>query len=144
MELTWSRQMSVGNETIDSEHKKIFGLVEELDRVIRTKDSALFSRALKLFEDTTRLHFKHEENIARAIGFHFEEHNLEHRYILDEIQLIKAELGGSQSRWSESVAEHYFQFLSKWAMEHVIEDDMKMKPLLETYPYDFRPEDMES
>ena len=141
MELTWSKQMSVGNESIDSEHKNILDLVNEVDRVIRTKDSVLFSQALDLLEDATRIHFDNEEKIAQAIHFPFAEHNLEHRYILDEFQVIKTLLAASQGRWSESVAEHYFMFLSTWAIDHVIEDDMKMKPLLETYPYDFKPAD---
>jgi hemerythrin len=51
-------------------------------------------------------------------------------------------LADSQGRWSESVAEHYYMFLSTWAIDHVIEDDMKMKPLLETYPYDFKPDNL--
>lgn len=143
MELTWSKQMSVGNEIIDSEHKKILDLVNAVDRVIRTKDSALFSQALNLLEETTRSHFENEEKIAQAIHFPFDEHNLEHQYILGEFQVIKEKLAASQARWSESVAEHYYMFLSTWAIDHVMEDDMKMKPLLETYPYDFKPADLQ-
>ena len=140
MELTWSKQMSVGNETLDSEHKVILDLVKSIDRIIREKDIELFSLALKQLEDATRKHFEHEETIAREIHFPFKEHNLEHRYILNEFQNIKDELAGTQGKWSESVAEHYLEFLTTWAIDHVIEDDMKMKPLLETYPYDFKPD----
>lgn len=143
MVLTWSKKMSVGNETIDSEHKKILDLVNEVDRVIRTKDSVLFSQALHLLEETTRSHFENEEKIAQAINFPFEDHNLEHQYILDEFQAIKALLAANQGRWSESIAEHYFMFLSTWAIDHIMEDDMKMKPSLETYPYDFKPDNLE-
>ena len=142
MELTWSKKMSVGNESIDSEHKKILDLVNEVESVIRTKDSLLFTRALNLLEETTRSHFENEEKIAQAIRFPFYQHDLEHRYILEEFQTINALLTANQGRWSESIAEHYFMFLSTWAIDHIMEDDMKMKPLLETYPYDFRPDDL--
>jgi len=144
MELTWSNQMSVGNETIDSEHKAILDLVKEISRVIREKDCALFSLALNQLEDVTRKHFEHEEKIAQAIHFPFEEHNLEHQYILGEFLIIKVELTNSQSGWSESVAEHYLEFLITWAIDHVMEDDMKMKPTLETYPYEFKPDSLMS
>jgi hemerythrin len=143
MELTWSKQMSVGNESIDSEHKRILDLVNEVDHVIKTKDSALFSQALNLLEATTRKHFENEEKIAQAIHFPFDEHDMEHQYILGEFQVIKEKLAASQVRWSESVAEHYYMFLSTWAIDHVMEDDMKMKPLLETYPYDFKPDNLQ-
>ena len=142
MELTWSKQMSVGNQTIDTEHKKIFDLVNEVDRVIGTKDAALIAQALNQLEETTRAHFENEEKIARAIDFPFEDHVLEHKYILDEFQQIKTLLSANQDSWSESVAEYYFDFLSTWAIDHVLEDDMKMKILLETYPYDFKPDDL--
>jgi hemerythrin len=143
MALTWSKKMSVGNETIDSEHKMILDLVNEVDSVIKSKDCALYTRALNMLEEATRRHFKNEEKIAQAIHFPFFEHDLEHQYILGEFQTLKEKLAENQGRWSESVAEHYYMFLSTWAIDHVMEDDMKMKPLLETYPYDFMPDDME-
>jgi len=142
MKLAWSKKMSVGNETIDTEHKKILYLVNEVESVIKTKDSALFMQALDMLEKSTRSHFEHEEKIALAIDFPFEEHDMEHQYILGEFQALKEKLADSQGRWSESVAEHYYMFLSTWAIDHVMEDDMKMKPLLGTYPYDFKPDNL--
>ena len=126
---------------MDSEHKMILGLVDGVDIAIRTRDVARLGRALDVLEDATRLHFEHEEKLARAIGFPFDEHNLEHRYILDEFQDIKGRLADDQESWSESVAEYCYMFLSNWAVDHVMEDDMKMKPLLEAYPYDFKPDE---
>jgi len=143
MELAWSKKMSIGNETIDTEHKKILDLVNEVESVIKTKDCALFMQALDMLEKATRRHFEHEEMIARAIDFPFEEHDMEHQYILGEFQALKEKLADSQGSWSESVAEHYYMFLSTWALDHVMEDDMKMKPMLEAYPYDFKPDNLQ-
>jgi hemerythrin len=142
MDLSWSKKMIVGNETIDTEHKNILDLVNEVEIVIKKKDSTLFMKALDMLEETTRSHFEHEQKIAHAIGFPFEEHDMEHQYILDEFQALKEKLADNQGRWSESVAEHYYMFLSTWAVDHVMDDDMKMKPLLVTYPYDFKPDNM--
>ena len=144
MELTWSKQMSVGNGTLDSEHMVILDLVKNIIRVIKEKDNALFSQALKQLEDATHKHFEHEELIAKEIHFSFEEHNLEHQYILGEFLIIKDELAESQGRWSESLVEHYLEFLITWAIDHIIEDDMKMKPFLERFPYDYKPDGLMS
>jgi len=144
MVLEWTKKMSVGNETIDTEHKLILALVNEVDSAIRTKDDALIGQALNVLEEATRSHFDNEERIAMAINFPFDEHNLEHRYILDELQAIKEKIDDNQGGWSESVAEYYFMFLSAWATEHIMEDDMKMKSLLETYPYDYMPDGLAS
>jgi len=143
MELAWSKKMSIGNEMIDAEHKKLLDLVNEVENVIKKKDSTLFMQALDMLEKSTRSHFEHEEKIAHAIDFPFEEHDMEHQYILGEFQALKDRLADNQGRWSESVAEHYYIFLSTWAIDHVMEDDMKMKPLLETYPYNFKPDGLQ-
>ena len=141
MELAWSKRMSVGNETIDSEHRLIIDLVNEVESAIRTKDDALVVRTLNVLEQDARAHFENEERFAEAVHFPFDEHKQEHRYIPDELRVFMKKPADNQGVWSESVAEYCYMFLSAWAMEHVLEDDMKMKPLLETCPYDYKPDD---
>jgi hemerythrin len=142
VELKWSKQMSVGNETLDSEHKKILDLVNEVDRAISAKDNARFAETLKRLEHAAVMHFGNEARIAQAINYRFDDHHLEHQYILKEMRLVEKELAAHHSKWSESIAEHYFQFLSTWAIDHIDQDDMKLKVLLETYPYNFKPDDL--
>lgn len=144
MELTWSKRLSVGNEMLDSEHKKILNLVNEVDCAIRVKDGARFAETLKRLENAARMHFGNEARFAQAINYSFELHHLEHQYILEEMRLVEEELAAYQGSWSESIAEHYFQFLSTWAIDHIEQDDMKMKALLQTYPYDFKTDGLES
>jgi len=140
MGLRWSKSMSVGNEILDSDHKELLRLVNEVDRAIRTKNSARFAETLKNLEDATRKHFSNEAKIAHAIEYGFDQHHLEHQYILKEMQSIEDELSAYHGNWSESIAEHYFHFLSTWAIDHIDQDDMKMKASLEALPYDFKPD----
>ena len=144
MEIHWSKQLSVGNATLDAEHQQIFLLVDGIDCAIKAKSIQLFSASLKQLNIATRQHFLSETKIAQIINYHFDDHNLEHEYILKEMQFIEEELSSKSGRWSESIAEHYFQFLCTWAIDHIGEDDMKMKALLEGYPYDFKPANLES
>ena len=139
MNLAWSRQMSVGNESIDSEHKALLNLVDDIKRAIRGRDAEALSQAFKLFETSVRTHFSNEERIADAINYPFDEHKLEHRYVLDEPQTMREELLPRNGRWSESAVKYYYSFLSEWSTAHIREDDMQMKATLETYPYDFKP-----
>ena len=139
MELAWTKQMSVGNKILDSEHRNILDLVIQIERAIRARDNESLLLVFRQFKDVIRIHFRNEAVIANAINYYFEPHNLEHQYILKEIRLIEQELMDTQGKLSESAAEHYFQFLSKWATDHINEDDMKMKAILETHPYDFKP-----
>lgn len=138
----WIQSMSVGNAFLDAEHRKLLGMIEDVEQAIRAKDSALFLMQLKTFKDAVHIHFKNEEIIAKKIGHVFDRHKAEHQYVLDELQQMETELIGMDGKWSESASTHYFIFLSAWASEHINEDDMLMKPELQDYSYDFRPNEL--
>lgn len=139
MESAWNNLMSVGNKSIDAEHKLLLEMVSDIEGAIIERDSARLLKVFKLFEDAVDSHFRNEARIARAIDFPFEEHMLEHRYVLNELKSMRGELVSNAGRWSESAVEHYYGFLSEWATLHIDEDDMRMKAILDTLPYDFKP-----
>jgi hemerythrin len=139
MEPVWTVLMSVGNASIDSEHKTLLKMVNDIEKAIIRRDSAALLKTFELFEAAVKDHFRNEANIARAINFPFDQHLLEHQYVLNELETMKDELVSSGGRWSESAVEHYYGFLSRWATMHIDEDDMRMKEILDTLPYDFKP-----
>jgi hemerythrin-like metal-binding protein len=133
--------MSVGNKIIDAEHEKIFSLVNKVEHAFRTRETDALSRLFVQFEETVAIHFNNQARIADAINHPFEEHHLEHQYVLSEFQAIKTDLLSRNGSWSESAAEYYCSFLCEWATAHIGMDDMKLKAKLENYPYDFIPPD---
>lgn len=139
---TWNKSMSVGNAFLDADHKKLLGMIEDVERAMRAKDATAFLRTLKTFEEAVGIHFRNEELIAEAIGHPFEQHKDEHQYVLNELRQMEAELIDMHGRWSESASTHYYIFLSSWASEHIREDDMLMKPALQTRPYNFKPDNL--
>lgn len=139
MGLAWAEELSVGNERIDSEHKKLITMVNGIEYMIRVRDNFALPQALEQLEHWAALHFAEEENIARAINFPFDQHSLAHKFLLKEIRYMKDELVAKDGLWSDGASEHYSKFLSDWLAKHVIDADMQMKPVLQTYPYDFKP-----
>ena len=142
MDLVWTERLSVGNAMIDSEHKVLLGMINEAECAIRARDSVALPQAFKRLEDCVRAHFANEETIARAINFPFTHNKLEHQYVQKELQFMKEELMAKSGMWSESAAEHYSYFLSEWMVEHILKEDILMKPMLQTYPYDFKPPEL--
>ncbi len=140
MGLAWAEELSVGNELIDSDHKKLITMVNGIEYMIRARDNFALPQALEQLEHWASVHFAKEENIARAIKFPFDQHSLAHKYLLKEVQHMKDELVAKDGIWSDGAAEHYSKFLSDWLANHVIDADMQMKPLLQSYPYDFKPD----
>ncbi len=139
MKLAWAEYLSVGNDLIDGDHKKLIVAVNNVAQAIEARDRAALSKAYKLLNVLMSLHFINEEKIAKAVNIHFEENNLHHLQLMDEIKYMILKLDNLQSFWSDNVVKMYSRFLSDWIIEHIVEDDMKMKPVLENYPYDMIP-----
>lgn len=138
MALEWSKQLSVGNAIIDSEHKNLIVMVNSIEPIIRARDGVALSQELEQIEHWLCTHFENEERIASAVGFDFTKNKLEHQDLLKEFHRIKDELMAMNGIWSDKVAKQYFKFLCDWIAGHVLEEDMLMKPVLQTHEYHFR------
>lgn len=136
----WTDDLSIGNASIDADHKKLIVMVNGLETMIKARDGFALPQALEQIEHYLNVHFINEEKIAQAVNFPFGKNKLEHRYVLKEFQHMKAELIAKNGIWSDGAAEHYSHFLSDWITDHVLKEDMLMKPVLQTYPYDFKPD----
>lgn len=136
---TWTDDLSVGNAAIDTDHKKLIVMVNGVEAMIRARDSFALPQALEQLEHHLYAHFVREEKIAQAVNFSFGKNKIEHEYVLKEFQHMKDELIAKEGIWSNGAAEHYSHFLSDWIRDHVLNEDMLLKPVLQTYPYDFYP-----
>lgn len=138
MALTWSKKLSVGNAIIDSEHKNLIVMVNSIELIIKARNGVALSQEFELIEHWLRTHFENEERIASAVGFDFTKNKLEHQNLLKEFHRMQDELKAMNGMWSDKVAKQYFQYLCDWITGHVVEEDMLMKPLLQTHEYHFR------
>lgn len=140
MELAWTNQMSIGNAAIDSDHRNLLNMVDNVVHAIRRRESSALSQAFKTLEEWLCTHFANEEKIARAIDLPFDQHKRAQQYSLKELQNLRDELAAKEGSWSEIASEHYANFLNNWIIdEHIAKLDMPMKPALQKYPYDFMP-----
>lgn len=140
MKLSWSKQLSVGNVIIDSEHRNLISLVNDVIHAIETRNDPDLTPAFEQLEHTLCVHFENEEKIAQAVGFNFSKHKSAQQYGLKELLFLKNELAGGHGLWSENAVEHFTRFLENWMInEHIIGLDMQMRPVLQTYDYEFWP-----
>ena len=139
MALIWRKHLSVGNAMLDFEHKSLIGMVNNIEYTINTKDSSALLEAIKLFKDCVHTHFANEARFARAINFHFEQHELAHQHLHKELQHTIDQLAVKVGAWSDCVMDYYPQLLRDWLIEHITDEDMLMKPALQTRDYTFWP-----
>jgi hemerythrin-like metal-binding protein len=140
VELAWTDQMSVGNARIDSDHKKLITMINGIQYMIKARAISALPEAFDHFEYWLRLHFDHEEHVAQRVKFPFAQNRLEHAQLLEELQRMKELFKNKNGVWSDDEAEYYSEYLSGWITNHVLSEDMLLKPVLQTYPYDFMSE----
>lgn len=138
--LVWSKELSVGNATLDSEHKNLIVKINNIMRLIEARDDPALSDAFELLENWLVVHFENEELFAQAADFDFGQHKLAHQRLLKELQHLRNELAVKNTAWSDSEAKLYHLFFHNWLIGHIADEDMQMKPALQSLPYNFMPD----
>lgn len=140
MGLNWAEDLSVGNEMIDSEHRNLIMVVSSVEHAIGTGNHVAMSKAFDLLDTYMHIHFRNEERIAAAASIPFAKIKLEHRLLLKEMRYMRDELETRNGIWPDDLVKKYSRFLSSWMADHIIREDMQLKSVLQTYPYDFKPD----
>lgn len=140
MDIEWARELSIGNEIIDSEHRDLIGLTNNVVHAIGARDCTALMGAFEALENRLQAHFANEERIACAAGFDFFGHKPAQQHSLKELRHMRDELMSKDGVWSDGAVEHFARYLEKWVIDgHIGGLDMKMKPVLQSRPYDFNP-----
>lgn len=137
MALAWSNKLSVGNAIIDSEHRNLIVMINGIEATFKAGDSSALAQELEQVEYWLCAHFLNEERIAAAVGFDFARNKLEHKNLLEEFHRMKDELNAMQGMWPDKVAKRHYKYLCDWITNHVMEEDMLMKPVLAEREYNF-------
>ncbi len=135
-----SKELSVGNKILDSEHKNLLGIIEGIASLIVARDVATLSEAFELLENRLRVYFVVEGNIAQAVNFDFTQHRLAHQHLLNEVQRIKDGLMTRNGMQSKLEKEGYINSLRNCLIRHIKMDAEPFKLVLDTYLYDFKPD----
>ena len=120
---TWSDEYSVGNDEIDSQHKKLFDILNRLFDICVGKNEVDSVEAV--MEDLVSYadyHFKFEEQHMRNVGYKdLDKHIVEHNFFTNEIRFAKRRQVQNKSNTDNKLIE----FLSNWLIQHVTEEDRK-------------------
>ena len=94
MRLRWTRDLSVGVAEIDSQHRELFGMINDLDAAIRDgKPKKEIARLVGFLDDYILIHFGSEEKYMTVHGYpDFAYHKKKHEWFAEEFCGIKREL----------------------------------------------------
>ncbi|MFY9646956.1 MAG: bacteriohemerythrin [Terriglobales bacterium] len=127
--IAWNDRLSVGIASIDKEHQKLVGLLNDFYDAVQTgKGKESLASVLAALIDYTKIHFANEEQLFAKTGYpdaaaHKKAHDdLTHQVV--EIQ--NKYLQGA----STTLSVETLNFLKNWLLTHIQGTDKKYSPHL--------------
>jgi hemerythrin-like metal-binding protein len=121
--MTWTRELRVGVEGIDRQHRRLMRLINGVDEVVQESGShEQLSSVLNELIDYTKAHFLNEEKLLeRNHCPDIEEHKKAHVHLLEELLDWTKKAEGIKV---EDMEEHMV-FLRIWFPGHILGVDKK-------------------
>ena len=126
--IQWDPSFSVGHQDIDNDHKKLLGMINQLQTAIHYQtDETTIEQTLNELIDYTKYHFSREEKIMQDHNYpQFEDHKQEHDRMVEQVTRFIDEYRIDKTRTIENV----LQFLKSWLINHINGSDQQYRPYL--------------
>lgn len=129
--ILWREALSVGHLVIDADHQKLI----ELINLFETANEADIEQILFELVRYTRAHFAREEALQRQANFpEGPEHKVLHEKLAAEAQDFLHQWETSPRIGHAAMVARLAPFLKAWLIDHIINEDLKMKPYLAAAP----------
>lgn len=126
--LTWKIDYSVGVKTIDSQHRTLFDIVNELHTAMMNGQAQGIAGSLlgKLVK-YTRDHFASEEKMMAATSYPgLARHRTRHLDLIKQVDEFMAR----HERGDVTINIHLLRFLGDWLTKHIQHEDKEYGPWL--------------
>ena len=123
--LEWSEDFSVGDQTIDFQHKKILEYIRLLPNYpYNSVKNDEFHELLAEIADYALFHLDYEEKLLKRLNYPgYEEHKAHHEKLVTETALFSFNASSND----ENTPENLEKFLLSWWYDHILVEDMKFK-----------------
>lgn len=133
--ITWSDDLSVGIQVIDTDHRLLISLVNQLNEAVADEQGHdTVGSVLNALCDYTAYHFGREEMLMEACGYaDLEAHKAVHaelRERVSEIRNLYADNPGMV------LGEDLMAFLNSWLQEHIRDRDRLYAPCMKGHEQD--------
>ncbi len=137
MTLQWRKQLSIGNDLIDDDHKYLIAIINQAEHSWKAKNRVGLTAVLDSLSQYSKAHFLKEESIAIAVDYPDASRLHEsHEELIKRLDQVTQEIGEA---WTSSWGENFTEFLRDWLINHVIKEDMQLKPYLTKHSPKFDP-----
>ncbi|HEX8817596.1 MAG TPA: bacteriohemerythrin [Terriglobales bacterium] len=127
--IAWNDRLSVGIASIDKEHQKLVGLVNDFyDAMQAGKGKETLSKVLAELIDYTKTHFANEEQLFAKTGY---PDAAEHKKAHDDLTRQVVEIQEKYAKGATTaLSVDTLNFLKSWLLTHIQGSDKKYAPHL--------------
>ncbi|MEN8261963.1 MAG: bacteriohemerythrin [Nitrospirota bacterium] len=136
--MEWTEDLSVGNETIDSQHRELFDRINDLVAAIKQKTCKYkIGDVIKFLDDYIVYHFGEEEKIMQKYRYpDYAKHKAQHKIFLDNFEKLKVELPkleGGKKPGSYDLSVETNQVVIDWILLHIASVDKQLGEFLKDF-----------
>lgn len=126
----WRGEFSVGIETIDTDHKFLVSLINQLEEAVaegQGKDAV--GTVLNALYDFTEYHFSREEHMMAACGYpDIDTHILQHQAMKAQVMEVRDNFLTGQT---DGIDRAVLEFLENWMGNHIVCQDLLYQPCMQ-------------
>ena len=126
--IEWTEAFSVGDETIDNQHKEWIAIYNKAHERMMGPDGNDFRKtgieALEAMEEYGRYHFKYEEEYQERIGFHDRDrHRNIHEAFMKRLDQFRLDI----HRGKHVLNSEIIKTIENWLKDHILNEDQKFR-----------------
>lgn len=124
--MPWIELLSVGVDSIDTQHKKWFEMADRLFSAVRNRKAGEFITQMLVFlEDYTKKHFSDEEEYMRRIGYpEYDVQKSMHNSFIRELSELKKRICLTTCEQTQIMEAH--ELILNWLTNHIVKQDAKI------------------
>lgn len=137
MPIQWRDQFSVGNDLIDADHQYLIEIINKAEVSLRAHSQSDLIAVFNELAHYGKQHFEREELLASAVGYpKADQLHVSHEALVASLEKFRESVG---EQWTSEAAEQFTTFLRDWLIQHVIKEDLLMKPWITKFSPRFDP-----
>ena len=128
--MVWKDSYRIGIDVIDKEHRKLFNMVGETERIVEESQYGVIRavkcrEAMVFLQAYVVLHFSHEEEYMEEIGYpHLAEHHAIHEEFKSRVTAQEEKL--EKANYADEVVLEAVNMMKTWLSDHVLNEDQKI------------------
>lgn len=126
--VSWTEALSVGNELLDTQHRSLLDLINQLIDAFRAgQEKTKLEEAIKTMAHYAQVHFTEEERLMAMAAYpYLKGHRKKHREFIEQLLAFDRDFAPESAEYRNQV----LGFLKTWYVQHIHSMDRQYRPYI--------------